>query len=292
MKQAIAYYRVSTSKQGKSGLGLEAQQNVVEQYCRLNDYGLLRDVIEVRSTRKHRAGLFEALALCRQLKATLIVARLDRLGRDVEQIAGIVKSNVEIVVTDNPHANRFTIHILAAVAEEQRQRISDTTKVALDAAKRRGVELGKNGKALSVLNRQAAEDFASGLFPVLKRLRNRGIISVRAVSKELNKKGVPTFRTGGKWHPSTVYVLMNRLNKQHNQNDKTKSFAMQTATINDILFDDLAIIKSLHGAGQSSNALVMGINDCTNNINDCTNNLYERETAKNLNTDNNSDCSS
>ena len=216
MKQAIAYYRVSTSRQGKSGLGLEAQQNAVEQYCRSNGYLLLMDVIEVRSTRKHRAGLFEALDLCRQKKATLIVAKLDRLGRDVEQIAGIVKSNVEIVVTDNPHANRFTIHILAAVAEEHRQRISETTKEALGAARKRGVELGKNGKALSVLNRQAAQDFANGLCPVLRRLRSKGIISVRAVSEELNRKGVPTFRTGGKWHPSTVCVLMNRLNKQLN----------------------------------------------------------------------------
>lgn len=216
MKKAIAYYRVSTGRQGKSGLGLEAQQSAVQQYCALNDHILLRDVTEVQSTRKHRAGLYEALNLCRKNKATLIVARLDRLGRDVEQIAGIVKSDIDIIVTDNPHANRFTIHILAAVAEENRQRISDTTKDALSAAKKRGVELGKNGKALSVVNKQAADDFANKLFPMLRRLKNRGIVSVRAVSQELNKKGVPTFRTGGKWHPSTVYTLMNRLNKQHN----------------------------------------------------------------------------
>lgn len=216
MKQAIAYYRASTPRQGKSGLGLEAQQNAVEQYCKLNEYVLLDDVIEVQSTRKYRAGLFEALALCRKNKAILIVARLDRLGRDVEQIAGLVKTNVEIIVTDNPHANRFTIHILAAVAEEQRQRISETTKDALDAAKRRGVELGKNGKNLSIMNRKAADDFAHKLSPVLRKLKKRGIISIRAVSKELNRKGVATFRTGGKWHPNTVYTLMNRLNKQYN----------------------------------------------------------------------------
>ena len=211
MKDAIAYYRVSTGRQGKSGLGLEAQQSAVEQYCKQNDYKLLSDVVEVRSTRKHRAGLFDALAQCRQAKATLIVARLDRLGRDVEQIAGIVKSKIEVKVADNPHANRFTIHILAAVAEEQRRRISETTKEALGAAKKRGVELGKNGKVLSVVNRQAADDFAHRLKPVIQRLRNKGIITVRAVSEALNKKGVPTFRTGGKWHPTTVYALMNRL---------------------------------------------------------------------------------
>ena len=215
VKQAIAYYRVSTNRQGRSGLGLEAQQSAVEQYCRVNDCALLTNVIEIQSTRKHRAGLYEALDLCRRHKAVLIVARLDRLGRDVEQIAGIVKSDVDIIVADNPHANRFTIHILAAVAEEQRQRISDTTREALSAAKKRGVELGKNGKALSATNRQAAEEFANKMSPVLRRLKNRGIVSTRAVSDALNKKGVPTFRTGGKWHPTTVHTLMNRLNKQY-----------------------------------------------------------------------------
>ncbi len=211
MKQAIAYYRVSTARQGRSCLGLEAQQNAVERYCKHNDYVVLNQVIEVMSTRRYRAGLFDALSLCRENNATLIVDRIDRLGRDVEQIAGIVKSKVEIIVADNPHANRFTIHILAAVAEENRQKISDTTKAALGAAKRRGVELGKNGKVLSIANRKAAEDFAFKLSPVIMRLRSRGIRTVRAVSRELNKKGVPTFREGAKWHPSTVYTLMNRL---------------------------------------------------------------------------------
>lgn len=211
IKQAVAYYRVSTQRQGKSGLGLDAQQAAVLNYCRGNDFDLISEIMEVKSTRRSRSGLFQALDLCKAMNAMLIVARLDRLGRDVEQIAGIVKSNVEIVVTDNPHANRFTIHILAAVAEEQRQRISETTKEALEAAKRRGVILGKNGKALSLINKKAAEDFANGLRPTLEKLKSRGITSVRAVSRELNKKGVPTFRGDGHWHPSTVYSLMNRL---------------------------------------------------------------------------------
>lgn len=221
MKQAIAYYRVSTTRQGRSGLGLEAQQNAVHLYCKQNGYELVKEIIEVKSTRKKREGLFQALEHCRLNKATLIVARLDRLGRDVEQIAGIVKSKVEIIVTDNPHANRFTIHILAAVAEEQRQRISETTKAALKAAKQRGVILGKNGKALSKANKKAAEDFAQKLSPILTKLRYRGITSVRAVTKELNKRHVPTFYGVGKWHPSTVYAVMNRLKQSHNTNSKT-----------------------------------------------------------------------
>lgn len=211
MKQAISYYRVSTQRQGKSGLGLQAQQDAVINYCQINDYELVSEVIEVRSTRKTRIGLLEALDRCKKLKATLIVAKLDRLGRDVEEIAGIVKSSVEIIVADNPHANRFTIHILAAVAEEQRQKISDTTKEALSAAKRRGVILGKNGQTLSLINKRAAEAFATKLAPLLGRLKNKGITTVRAVSRELNKKGIPTFSGVGQWHPSTVYILMNRL---------------------------------------------------------------------------------
>ncbi len=211
MKQVIAYYRVSTQRQGRSGLGLEAQQNAVLNYCKLSSYEVIREIIEVKSTRKDRIGLLQALELCRQMNAILMVARLDRLGRDVEQIAGIVKSKVEIIVTDNPHANRFTIHILAAVAEDNRRRISETTKDALGAAKRRGVILGKNGTVLSIANKKAAEDFARQLSPTLKRLKTRGIISVRAVCRELNKRHVPTFRGDGRWHPSTVNILMNRL---------------------------------------------------------------------------------
>lgn len=211
MKQAVAYYRVSTCRQGKSGLGLEAQQEAVLNYCKLNEYKLIHRVIEVKSTRKSRVGLMQALDMCREVKATLIVARLDRLGRDVEQIAGIVKSSVDIVVTDNPQANRFTIHILAAVAEEQRRRISETTKEALHAAKKRGTILGKNGTVLSKTNRKAAEDFAFKLLPLLTKLREKGVQSVRALAMELNKREVPTFRGNSRWHPGTIHILLKRL---------------------------------------------------------------------------------
>ncbi len=211
MKQAVAYYRVSTQRQGKSGLGLDAQQAAAKRYCKANGYRLSNEIEEIKSTRKYQIRLFEALQLCKKSNATLIVARLDRLGRDVELIARLIKSEVEIVVIDNPHATRFTIHILAAVAEEQRQRISETTKDALGAAKRRGVELGKNGKMLAVINRAAAEKFARKICPTLIRLRRNGIVSIRAISTELNRIGIPTFRGEGHWHPSTVYTLMNRL---------------------------------------------------------------------------------
>ncbi|TKT93335.1 recombinase family protein [Dyadobacter frigoris] len=210
-KQAVAYYRVSTQRQGRSGLGLDAQQTAITNYCKLNDYDLVHEEVEVKSTRKYRIGLFQALELCKKMKATLIVARLDRLGRDVEEIAGIVKSNVEIIVVDNPHANRLTIHILAAVAEDARQNISKATREALSAAKKRGVILGKNGKILSLINKKTAEEFAHKLLPIITRLKDRGITSMRALSKELNKRRIPTFRGDSHWHPSTVFTLIHRL---------------------------------------------------------------------------------
>ena len=101
MKHAIPYYRVSTKRQGRSHLGLDAQQLAVWAYCTANGFTILQEIEEVKSTRKQRPGLQKALSLCRQYKATLIVARLDRLGRDVEEIASLVKSNVDIVVADN-----------------------------------------------------------------------------------------------------------------------------------------------------------------------------------------------
>jgi len=213
---AIAYLRVSTSKQGKSGLGLEAQLTAIRQYCLANGFILLLEIVEVKSTRKNRPRLQEAFALCRKHKATLIVARLDRLGRDVEEIAHNVKRNIEIIVVDNPHANRFTIHILAAVAEEQRRTISVNTKQALQAAKMRGIELGKNGKMLSVKNKLEADAFAQKLKPVLNGLAAEGHTSIRKIVAALNAQGVETFRPGAKWHRTTVCNLLERLSKTSN----------------------------------------------------------------------------
>lgn len=216
MRLAIAYLRVSTSKQGKSGLGLEAQLNAIRLYCSANGIQLLLEIIEVKSTRKNRPRLQEAFALCRKHKALLIVARLDRLGRDVEEIAHNVKRNIEIVVVDNPQANRFTIHILAAVAEEQRRTISVNTKQALQAAKMRGIELGKNGKILSVKNKLEADAFAQKLKPVLNGLAAEGHTSIRKIVAALNAQGVETFRPGAKWHRTTVCNLLERLSKTSN----------------------------------------------------------------------------
>jgi DNA invertase Pin-like site-specific DNA recombinase len=211
MKSVIAYYRVSTGKQGKSGLGLEAQQHAVRHYCDCNGLQLLMEIQEVKSTRKRRILLENTFVLCQKHKASLIVARLDRLGRDVEEIAHNIKLPVDIIVADNPHANRFTIHILAAVAEEQRRTISENTKSALQAAKKRGVLLGRNGSILALQNKVAAFEFAKKLQPLITKLNAEGICSTRKIANELNRLNIPTFRTGGRWHRTSVYNVLSRL---------------------------------------------------------------------------------
>lgn len=213
MKYAIPYYRVSTKGQGRSHLGLDAQQLAVWAYCTANGYTVLQEIEEVKSTRKQRPRLHEALALCRLHKATLIVARLDRLGRDVEQIVSIVNSKVDIIITDNPHVNRFTLHILAAVAEENRRVGSENTKASLQAAKNKGTILGKHGKVLAEKNKRDADEFAMKLQPTLNVLASQGFTTVRAIKHELNKRGVPTFTPGAQWHVASVYNLLVRLNK-------------------------------------------------------------------------------
>jgi DNA invertase Pin-like site-specific DNA recombinase len=217
MKLVIAYYRVSTGKQGKSGLGLEAQQHAVRHYCNCNGFQLLMEIQEVKSTRKRRVFLEEALALCQKHNAALIVARLDRLGRDVEEIAHNIKLPVDIIVADNPHANRFTIHILAAVAEEQRRSISENTKSALQAAKQRGVLLGRNGIALALQNKEAACAFAKRLQPLIFKLYAEGICSTRKIACELNRLNIATYRAGGRWHRTSVYNLLKRLEMTKNE---------------------------------------------------------------------------
>ncbi|WP_337044950.1 recombinase family protein [Emticicia sp. 17c] len=212
MKQAIAYYRVSTRKQGKGGLGLKAQEFVVRNYCKYNDFDIVNEIIEVKSTRKFRNGLQDALEQCKIHKCTFIAARLDRMGRDVEEIAAIIKSEVEVLIVDTPNASDFLLHIQAAVAQDTRDRISINTRNALALAKRKGVVLGKNGKALAEKNKRAAENFAIKLSPLLMRFKEKGITTVRAIAKELNKKRIKTFRGEGRWHPTTVHTLLNRLN--------------------------------------------------------------------------------
>jgi DNA invertase Pin-like site-specific DNA recombinase len=206
----IAYYRVSTAAQGRSGLGLEAQRAAVLQYLNGGSWSLSGEFVEVESGKKSaRPQLVLALDACRLIGATLVIAKLDRLSRNVAFIATLMDSGVEFVACDNPHATRLALHILAAVAEHEREMISARTKAALQAAKARGVRLGRNAENLAPANHAAALDHANQIKDVLAELAGSGM-SARQIAAELTSRGIPTAR-GGRWHPQNVIRAMQRV---------------------------------------------------------------------------------
>ncbi len=208
----IAYYRVSTDRQGRSGLGLEAQQQAVHGF--LQGRGeLVTSFTEVESGKRNdRPEIATALAACRKHKAVLVIAKLDRLARNVHFISGLMESGVEFLAVDMPEASRLTIHILAAVAEHERVMISQRTKAALQAAKARGTKLGsptpKNGAAVRsrVLQEKAAR-FADGVLPTIRELQDQGITSYKGIARALNARGVPT-ASKRHWYGGTVRNIL------------------------------------------------------------------------------------
>jgi DNA invertase Pin-like site-specific DNA recombinase len=214
MKTAIAYYRVSTDQQGKSGLGLEAQQEAVRLFAEREAYQVTAHYTEIESGKKNkRPQLLAALDQCRKKKAILIIAKLDRLGRNVAFIANLMESRVQFKAVDNPHADELMIHLLAAFAQHERKQISARTKDALQAAIRRGVQLGKHGKdVLSQQNSEAADEFAERMRPVIAEVKQQGMTTIRAICEELNRRSIPTFRGQGEnWHATTVQRLVKRV---------------------------------------------------------------------------------
>lgn len=207
----VAYYRVSTNRQGKSGLGLEAQKESVRLYLKNQSGTLNSEFIEIESGKKDdRPKLKTAIAECRRRKATLIIAKLDRLARNVHFISGLMESKIDFIAVDNPHANRLMIHLLAAFAEHEREQISQRTKAALAAAKERGVLLGKNGFVLAESNRKEAGIFAAHLRATIVKLQQSGITSYRGIAEALNGMGVHS-RNGANWHPMMVSRVLKRL---------------------------------------------------------------------------------
>src|SRR5882672_3202147 len=201
----IGYLRVSTEKQGLSGLGIEAQRKAIEDYLNGGRWELLAEYVEIESgKRSDRPELAKALAQSKATGATLVIAKLDRLSRNVAFISNLMESGVEFVAADMPMANRLTVHILAAVAEHEREMISQRTKAALAAAKVRGVELGRYGKTvLAPRNRSAAVKRARDLLPILAELEACGITTTRAIAQALNDRGVLT-PAGKHWHQTSV----------------------------------------------------------------------------------------
>lgn len=215
----IAYYRVSTGKQGASGLGLEAQRKTVVDYLNGGKWDLVAEVTEVESGKdSDRLELQKALSLCRLYHAKLVVAKLDRLSRNVRFLATLMEDGVDFVCCDMPSANKLTIHILAAVAQAEAEMISTRTKLALEAAKARGVALGghrvgglpkdarergrKRGPALRQKNATRHND---AVLAATREL-NPEKLSFAKMAHELNARGIGTIR-GGEWTPANVYRI-------------------------------------------------------------------------------------
>lgn len=214
MPTAIAYIRVSTQRQGKSGLGLEAQKAAIARFCEAEGFGLAGEFVEVESGKGAdalalRPVLNDALKAAQKLKAVIVVAKLDRLSRDVAFISGLMAQRVKFVVTElGAEADPFMLHIYAALAEKERSLISQRTKAALAAAKARGVRLG--GPNISDINSArsaAAKAFAERLRPVVKQITEAGASSHRAIARALNAKGIQTPR-GKLWTPVQVKGIL------------------------------------------------------------------------------------
>ncbi|GAB3754745.1 recombinase family protein [Spirosoma pomorum] len=213
IKNAVAYYRVSTDRQGVSGLGLDAQANAVQQFASREHYTIIGEFTETESGKKdHRPQLVEAIDLCKRKKATLIIAKLDRLSRRVSFISSLMDSKVEFRAVDNPHANKLMVHMLAAFAEHEREQISARTKVALKEAKKRGTILGQHGReVLGPKNAAAAVQFADDMRPIIQEIRSTGIKTVRAIKDELNRRKVKPFRGKKEWCQTSVFNLLKRI---------------------------------------------------------------------------------
>ncbi len=222
----ISYFRVSTRKQEKSGLGLEGQQAAVSEYATRNHGEITATYVEVETGKsKTRPELLRAVAHAKRSKSVLLVAKLDRLARNVAFTSALMESGIDFVAADNPHANKFTIHILAAVAEFEAEQISQRTKTALAAAKRRGVKLGsgrkghwdgreqsrltglkKARKASAASKRLAFQDRYADLFPVVRDLRDGGK-TLQQIADELNQQGHRTTR-GKEWNLMQISRLL------------------------------------------------------------------------------------
>ena len=221
LQRAVAYYRVSTQRQGRSGLGIDAQRNVVERFAEAEDLELIGEFVEVETGKgsdalDRRPRLAEALLLARRERAPVIVAKLDRLSRDVAFISGLMAQRVPFIVAElGADADPFMLHLYAALAEKERRLISERTRAALAQRKAKGARLGNTsnpaeaasrGRAVSIAE---ADRFAATLRPVIEALQCAGITSYRGIAEALNNRGVRTAR-GGRWQVSNVRNLIGR----------------------------------------------------------------------------------
>ncbi len=222
MTEYVAYYRVSTERQGRSGLGLEAQRSMVEQFLQSTDQ-VVAEFTEIQSgNRDDRVELWNAINLVKKTRSKLLIPKLDRFSRKVSFISGIIDQGVELVVCEHPNVSTFFLHLLACFAEEERRQISERTKAALRAAKNRGTVLGRNATALAAQRRIEKREFFETVRVEFERaLAEAG--SYSGTARLLNERGVKTFK-GGFWHPQTVKnytkLVSHELNEIHKNSER------------------------------------------------------------------------
>jgi DNA invertase Pin-like site-specific DNA recombinase len=214
MKSFVLYRRVSTNRQGQSGLGLESQDETVRRYVTNQNGTVVGEFVEVESGKNNdRPQLAEALSECRRLRATLVVAKLDRLSRNAEFLLRLQNGNVDFICCDSPNVDRFTISILALVAQRERELISERTRSALRMAKLRGVHLGtrhpqRQVKLMVEGYRRQKEQFVSKIHPIIDEIKSTGVTTLKEIGQCLTRRGIPT-RTGKTvWYPSTVKTVV------------------------------------------------------------------------------------
>lgn len=211
MVKYVAYFRVSTARQGKSGLGLASQQEKVRSFLAADDE-LVGEFVEVESGRNdQRAELWKAITLAKRSNAKLLIAKLDRFSRRVSFIAHVMEQGIALVVAEMPNATDFQLHIFAALAQEERRMISERTRSALAEAKRRGVVLGKHGRILAEHNRRAADQRAAALEAIVAPMIAEGL-SYRAIAGRLNGLRISTVH-GGIYHTQSAKNLVDRLRR-------------------------------------------------------------------------------
>jgi len=219
-RRAVAYYRVSTSKQGASGLGIEAQRAAVHRFAEAEGFEIIAEHTEIETGKgadalARRPVLAAALTEARKAKVPVLVAKLDRLSRDVHFISGLMAERVQFVVAElGANCDSFTLHLWAALAQQERKMISNRTKDALAAAKIRGVTLGSpaiaKARASSIETKKAnADAHAARVLPVIEAIRKTGATSLRAIAAELAARKVETAR-GGEWNAAQVSNILKR----------------------------------------------------------------------------------
>jgi DNA invertase Pin-like site-specific DNA recombinase len=221
MPGLVSYLRVSTTAQGKSGLGLEAQREAIQRFAQAEGLTISAEHVEVETGKgsdalDRRPVLREALAQARKAKASIVVAKLDRLSRDVHFISGLMSQRVPFIVAElGADTDPFMLHIYAALAEKERRLISERTRAALAAKKAQGAILGNRTNLADAqqlgraAGRAAADQFAANVLPIVRQMQAAGVTTLQAIADALNARSIHTAR-GGAWHTSTVRNLLKR----------------------------------------------------------------------------------